>query len=306
MIYRTGETITFVAYYTANGEAKTALSDVTGTIYKIGTSGSISAPASVEQGDGFYYKQFTPTENGIYVCIFKTADSTVDQKHIAGIAFRGVAGVNNLDNTVSSRADQTSADSIKNQTDKLQFDGSNDVKSIAQNTELTNLDDTVSSRLASADYTPPPSTADIDDQLTSLHGAGSWQSYAVNALLLTLTDDEITALLDSQSNKPMSVYRGDSLTVDITVLDTDSNLVDLTGATAKFTARTQENSSDSIIEKILDIYDPINGKMKLELTSVDTTINVKSYPSDIELTFIDGSVKTIWKSSLEIKWDVGR
>ena len=263
MIYRAGETIIFVAYYTANGKAKTGLDDVTGTIYKIGTPGSILAPSAIEQGDGFYYKEFTPTEDGIYVCIFKTADSTVDQKHIAGIAFRGVAGVNHIDEDISSR-------------------------------------------LASTDYTPPPTTSDIDNRLTTSHGAGSWQAYAVNALLLTIADDELTALVDNQSKKPISIFRGDSLDLDITVLDGDNEPIDLTGATAKFTARTHENSIDYVLEKNLDIYDPTNGKMKLVLDSTETNIDVKSYPADIEITFPDGKVKTVWKSTLEIKWDVGR
>ena len=46
--------------------------------------------------------------------------------------------------------------------------------------------------------------------------------------------------------------------------------------------------------------------MKLVLNSTETNIDVKSYPADIEITFPDGKVKTVWKSTLEVKWDVGR
>lgn len=40
--------------------------------------------------------------------------------------------------------------------------------------QLLNLDATISSRLASASYTAPPTAADIDTELSGTHGAGSW------------------------------------------------------------------------------------------------------------------------------------
>ncbi|RKZ32104.1 hypothetical protein DRQ33_06485 [bacterium] len=255
MIYKAGETITFVAFYTASGEAKQGLADVSAEVHEIGV-GVVDTPTVSEDpdGNGFYYCTYTPTSDGAYVCIFKTADATVDQKHIAGIAFRGVAGVNNLDAAISSR----------------------------------------------------PTASEIDIELSSQHGIGSWQAYSVDALLLRISDDELNALLDGQSKKVISIYREDSLNLDITILDADENPIDLTGVTAIFTAREQEDTIDYIIQKALDVYDPANGKMKLNLTSSETQLEPKSYPADIEITFPDGRVKTVWKSLLEIKWDVGR
>ena len=250
MIYRTGETIEFWAFYVNSGSAATGLT-VTATVYN--SIGSVATPTVSEVGGGFYRCTYTPSADGAYVCVFTTA-GTVDQADIAGIAFRGVAGVNNLDDAITSR----------------------------------------------------PTASEIDSELTSSHGDGSWQAVNIEPLILTLSEDELNALLDGQSKKSIDVFKGDSLALDISVVDADGSVVDLTDATAKFTAREQENSSSAIIEKSLDIYDAANGKMRLTLTTSDTDITPKSYPADIEITFSDGRVKTIWKSNFDVKWDVGR
>ena len=288
MIYKAGETITFVAYYTADGAAKTGIT-VSATVYKIGT-GSVATPIVSEQGGGLYYCTFTPSEDGVYVCVFHTDDTTVDQSDIAGIAFRGVAGVNNLDAAVSSRSTLTQTDIIS---DGTPFPGAY-------------IDTAISSRLAAADYTPAPSVSDIDNQLTASHGVGSWQTATIEPMIFQMAPDELEAMLDGQSRQDIEIYKGDYLTVDITVVDANNNPVDLTGASAVFTARTRENSTEYIIQKSLTITDPTAGKMRLELTSTETDQIPMRYPADIELTLSDGTVKTVWKAAINIKWDVSR
>ena len=263
MIYRAGETITFVAYYTASGVAATGLT-VSASVYKIGTAGAVATPTVSEQGGGLYYCTYTPSEDGVYVCVFSTADSSVDQQDIAGIAFRGVAGVNNLDTEISSR-------------------------------------------LASADYTEPPTPAEIDAQLTASHGEGSWQRATIEPIIVQLSSDELEAVLDGQSRKPIEIYKGDSATIEVRVLDADNNPVDLTDASATFTARVRENSDSYVLQKALTITDAANGIMELDITAAETEdLTPMDYPADIELTLSDGTVKTIWKSTLKIKWDVTR
>ena len=46
--------------------------------------------------------------------------------------------------------------------------------------------------------------------------------------------------------------------------------------------------------------------MRLALDSEDTTLNPDAYPADIQITFAEDRVKTVWKSVLEVKWDVSR
>jgi len=185
-----------VAFYTSDGVAKQGLTDVTASVVKPG-SGVVSSPTVHEDpgGNGFYYCSYTPNSDGAFVCIFKTADSSVDQKHLAGIAFMGSAGVNNLDAAMTSRpaaSDYTTARAAK--LDNLDAATSSRANATdytaARAAKLDNLDAAVSTR---------PTAAQIDEQLSDSHGAGSWQSYAVNALILRLSEDELDALLDGQA-----------------------------------------------------------------------------------------------------------
>ncbi len=262
MIYRAGETIIFAAHYTSGGQSRTGLTDVVGTVYKIGGD-AVATIDATEQGAGLYYVQFTPDSDGVYVCVFHTDSTDVDQQDVAGIAFRGVGGVNNLDAAVSSR-------------------------------------------LASEDYQTPPTPEQIDEVLTSSHGAGSWQAVNIEPLILRLAPDEIEAVMDSHSRRAIAVFRGDSLEVDISVVDSAGSPVDLTDAVAKFTVRRREDDTDTLLEKSLEIYDPSAGKMRLSLSPTDTDLDPASYPADIQITFSDGRVKTVWKSSLKVQWDVTR
>ncbi|MCD6531317.1 hypothetical protein J7K99_02605, partial [bacterium] len=199
----------------------------------------------------------------VYVCVFHTDNTDVDQQDVAGIAFRGVGGVNKLDAAVSSR-------------------------------------------LASEDYQSPPTPEQIDEVLTSSHGAGSWQAVNVEPLIVRLAPDELEALVEGHSRRAIPVFRGDSLEVDITVVDCAGSPVDLTDATAKFTVRRREDDETALLEKSLEIYDPAAGKMRLSLSPTDTDLEPASYPADIQVTFSDGRVKTVWKSSPKVQWDVTR
>ena len=77
-------------------------------------------------------------------------------------------------------------------------------------------------------------------------------------------------------------------------------------STAKFTVRKNEVFEEVILTKDLIIINPSNGKMKLSLTPDDTALTPQSYAADIELSFPDGQVKTVWKSQFVVKWDVTR
>jgi len=65
---------------------------------------------------------------------------------------------------------KTDTEGIKAQTDKLQFDANNNVKSIAQNPELANLDAKVSTRASSSELATHDS--DIKNELSRIEGAG--------------------------------------------------------------------------------------------------------------------------------------
>ena len=85
-----------------------------------------------------------------------------------------------LDAKVSTRASQTSVDAVKAQTDKMQFDANNYIKANVQDKGVLN----------------DPSASDIDAQLSSSHGSGSWETADVSNLALESTAQSIKSQTD--------------------------------------------------------------------------------------------------------------
>lgn len=175
---------------------------------------------------------------------------------------------------------------------------------------VNNLDVPISSRLSSGEYQVPPSVIEIDERLSSTHGAGSWQSGTLGTLIeplvVKLTPTELVAVLSGSNRKDLEVFRGDFFTVDVTVLNVDNTPVDLTGASAVFTVRPSVMSEEIILQKDLEVVDALGGQMRLSLIDTDTDCHPGRYPADIQLTLADGTIKTIWRADFVVKWDITR
>ena len=106
MIEQISNALVFYAFYTASKAGKTELADVTVDVYRNGAE-VVTAAAASEVGDGLYKYTLASgsvNEEGEYITIFTTADTTVDLKTIPAIWVVQKAGVENLDGTVTSRA----------------------------------------------------------------------------------------------------------------------------------------------------------------------------------------------------------
>lgn len=104
MIERTGQSIRFPAFFSANKQGKTGLT-ISVTVYKPDNSVLVTGAAS-ELADGYYTFSVSGAsvdQIGDYVAIFKTTDTSVDQQVIPSEMCVGRGGLNNLDSTVSSR-----------------------------------------------------------------------------------------------------------------------------------------------------------------------------------------------------------
>ncbi|MDQ3832238.1 MAG: hypothetical protein M3315_01115 [Actinomycetota bacterium] len=106
MLEQIGNPLPFTAHYTANGQRKVGLTDVTVDVYR-GTTLIVTAAAATEVGAGLYRyvlagNQVTVEE--AYSAVFKTADATVDSKDVPSQWLVGKAGIEHLDADVSSRA----------------------------------------------------------------------------------------------------------------------------------------------------------------------------------------------------------
>jgi len=153
---------------------------------------------------------------------------------------------------------------------------------------------------------PFSSATVIDSVLSESHGSGSWCSSLALPFLLTMSEEEFIASFGKTANSPISVFRGDSKRIDFLVLDADRDTVDLSDAIAVFTARIGESETNSVIFDTLEIPDSTNGVMRLELSPKQTSINPRSHAADVQLTFPDGRIFTVWKSRFIVKWDVSR
>ena len=91
----------------------------------------------------------------------------------------------------------------------------------------------------------------------------------------------------------ISMTRGDSEAIKVTIKDTLGNVIPLvTGDTIHFTVREYIRSTTKIIEKIITEFD--DGKAFISIDPEDTkNLSYTSYVYDIQLTKADGTVKTI-------------
>lgn len=91
----------------------------------------------------------------------------------------------------------------------------------------------------------------------------------------------------------ISMTRGDSEAIKVTVKDTLGNIIPLvTGDTIHFTVREKMLSTTKIIEKIITEFD--DGQALITIHPQDTNnLRFTSYIYDIQLTRENGSVKTI-------------
>lgn len=171
MIEQTGNAITFFAFYVASQVGKTGLT-VTIDVYNPAGSLVVTAGSASEVGGGLYkyvLASGSVTAEGEYPAIFKTADTTVDAKHIPALWTIGRAGIEDLDATISSRlatAGYTAPDNASLTT----LIGRLTAGRATLLDNLALLDAAITTRLADADYADPDNAgvATLLDRLTAL------------------------------------------------------------------------------------------------------------------------------------------
>jgi len=162
MLEQVSTSVKFVAFYTASKTGKTGLT-VTIDIYDPSGTQIVTGGSATAIGGGLYSYVLSTNNSaeGEYAAIFKTTDSTVDAQHIPSLWVLGRAGVENLDASVSSRSTLTAAQ-VNSEADTALSD-------VGLTTTITGrIDQSISSRLAAADYTAPsaaPSVVDIRTEL---------------------------------------------------------------------------------------------------------------------------------------------
>ena len=89
----------------------------------------------------------------------------------------------------------------------------------------------------------------------------------------------------------VSIRRGDTRTLTITITDANGAAFDLSGYTMYLTAKKDptDDDADAIFKKTATIAVPASGVGSVALTSVDTAQDIGAYYYDVEIT--DGSNK---------------
>jgi hypothetical protein len=109
------------------------------------------------------------------------------------------------------------------------------------------------------------------------------------------------------SEDDVQIYRGDSYDLPFTITDKITGaLIPLTGATLKMTVTTIKDPPDDTT-KLFDMdgvinADPTTGKVAFRPTVLNTAV-IGKYFYDIQLTGVDGSVRTVQKAGFEIRQD---
>ena len=97
MLEQTANALMFYAHFVETKVGKTGLT-VTVDVYRNGTE-IVTGGSATEVGDGLYSYTLSSGSNnaeGEYICIFKTATSTVDQQHIPALWVVNKAGTEYL------------------------------------------------------------------------------------------------------------------------------------------------------------------------------------------------------------------
>lgn len=91
----------------------------------------------------------------------------------------------------------------------------------------------------------------------------------------------------------ISMIRGDSQSITVSVIDKDGNKVPLTtGDTIYLTVKYNVNTEEKVLQKVITQFE--DGNANIEITPDDTKdIPFKTYTYDIQLNRADGTVNTI-------------
>lgn len=105
----------------------------------------------------------------------------------------------------------------------------------------------------------------------------------------------------------ISVYRGDTASITVTITDSDDAAFDLTGYTVKLTVKNSDTDNDAhaVIGPITaTVATPASGVGVFALSITNTNVVAKVYSYDVQIN--DGSTdkKTVTKSTFTVTQDV--
>ena len=105
----------------------------------------------------------------------------------------------------------------------------------------------------------------------------------------------------------LEIYRGDTLTITVTVTDDEGDAFDLTSYTMKLTVKnnSQDTDANALIGPITaTISAPTTGVGSIAISAVQSAVDIGEYVYDIQINNSTTDVKTIVKSTFTVLDDV--
>lgn len=104
----------------------------------------------------------------------------------------------------------------------------------------------------------------------------------------------------------ISIFRGDTQTITITVTDSDDTVFNLTDYTMKMSVKTNKTDPDisSVISSTATIAAPATGVGVFSLSTTDTTVDAGNYFYDVQINNGIIDVKTVISSTFIVKEDI--
>lgn len=103
----------------------------------------------------------------------------------------------------------------------------------------------------------------------------------------------------------IEMYQGDSKILEVTVKDSDGNIVNLTGASARWalghTAAGPVLASRDTTEGSVTFTDAESGELEVEIQPEDTESLYGTYYHEVEVTDPEGYISTVFSGQLKIK-----
>lgn len=110
-------------------------------------------------------------------------------------------------------------------------------------------------------------------------------------------------------NNKLKIIRGDTITIPLTITDSNGSAVDLTGATIFFTIKENLNDADSdaLLQKnVTSHVSDSGGLSQIDLATTDTNLSEGTYYYDIQIKFSSGAITSTQPQTLKVYQDVTR
>ena len=344
MLYQAGDKVPFGFIFTdSSGDGKTPspvptvdidrLDIAAGTLTQVVTGGALTAGNLT--GEYLYVYTSPGTGNYAFIARARTTDTSVQAKTVWSWGETGRTWVGRVDEAVSAAKTLTSAyDAAKTAATQASVNALPTAAGVraemdANSTKLANLDAAVTSRLAGASYSAPPSAASVADavwdEATADHAAtgttgkalanagsaadpltntvpGTYASGTAGAALGRIGSGQITTTSPVATSGDVTIVRGDDYnSADGRALDwTDVSAAwpDLTGASVLVTVQTTGSAQWT---KAGSVVTPTGSgkKVRVEPTAADTATFAggASYPFDVQATLSSGRKVTLLRGT---------